>query len=123
MPFLGNEYLYRFTARTDFITENAIWEWKCTSKLTTEHKIQLVLYAWIWKMVYKTPKRFFLFNIKTGELFELISDEIEDMTKIVVEIIKGKYVKAEKKTEEEFIKDSIEVIEKWKERLDSSRLD
>jgi len=118
LPFLGNEYLYRFTARTDFITENAIWEWKCTTKLTTEHKIQLVFYAWIWKMVYKTPKRFFLFNIKTGELFELVSNEIEDMTKIVVEIIKGKYVKAEKKTEEEFIKDSIEVIEKWKERLD-----
>jgi hypothetical protein len=106
---LGDEYLYRFTARTDLITASAIWEWKCTSKLTTEHKIQLVIYYWLWKMVYKTPKKCYLFNIKTGELLELKA-EIEEMTEIVVEIIRGKYTQSEKKTEMEFICESMDVI-------------
>jgi hypothetical protein len=103
---LGDEFLFRFTARIDLLTENTIWEWKCTSKLTVEHKIQLVIYAWIWKMLYPTDheKSFRLFNMKTGELLELNANEnMEKITKIVVEILKKKYLNRNKKIEKDYL--------------------
>lgn len=112
---LGDKYLFRFTARVDLWTENAIWEWKCTSKLSIEHKIQLVIYAWLWHMVYSstsTPssstkdkaenKIFRLFNIKTGEMFAL-NATVEQLTTIVVAVIKAKYHNKIKKIEKDYI--------------------
>lgn len=107
---LGDKYLFRFTARVDLWTENTIWEWKCTSKLSIEHKIQLVIYAWLWHMVYSTSsslegsssKLFRLFNLKTGELFEL-SANVEQLTTIVVAVIKSKYHNEIKKIEKDYI--------------------
>jgi hypothetical protein len=88
--FLGHDYKYRFQARIDLLTDNTLWEFKCTSKISVEHMLQLVIYAWIWLNVYKTPKIFRLFNIKTNELWELKADKTE-LTQIVVELIRGKY--------------------------------
>jgi hypothetical protein len=115
MAHLGDEFLFRFTARVDLWTENTIWEWKCTSKITVEHKIQLVIYAWLWHMVYasstsssssskeKEEKKIFrLFNLKTGELFEL-SANVEQLTTIVVAVIKGKYLTKTKKEETDYL--------------------
>jgi hypothetical protein len=109
---LGDEFLYRFTARIDLWTENTIWEWKCTSKITVEHKIQLVIYAWLWHMIYaSTPssssstKIFRLFNLKTGELFEL-SANLEQLTNIVVAVIKGKNHTKNKKIEQDYLENA-----------------
>ena len=104
---LGDKYLFRFTARVDLWTENTIWEWKCTSKLSIEHKIQLIIYAWLWHMVYSSKekeekKAFHLFNLKTGELFEL-SANVEQLTTIVVAVIKSKYHNEIKKIEKDYI--------------------
>jgi hypothetical protein len=111
---LGDKYLFRFTARVDLWTENAIWEWKCTSKLTVEHKIQLVIYAWLWHMVYSSTspssttegstsrKVFRLFNIKTGEMFAL-NATVEQLTTIVVAVIKAKYQTKIKKIEKDYV--------------------
>ena len=111
---LGDKYLFRFTARVDLWTENTIWEWKCTSKLSIEHKIQLVIYAWLWHMVYSSTssssltskkdasKAFRLFNLKTGELFEL-SANVEQLTTIVVAVIKNKYHNKIKKIETDYV--------------------
>jgi len=111
---LGDKYLFRFTARLDLWTENTIWEWKCTSKISVEHKIQLVIYAWLWHMVYSSstsssslegssPSKIFrLFNLKTGELFEL-SANVEQLTTIVVAVIKSKYHTKNKKIEKDYI--------------------
>jgi hypothetical protein len=116
---LGNEVIYRFTARTDLVTENTIWEWKCTSQITIEHRMQLVIYAWLWKMVYESgkmnesgkkiytnPKTFKLFNIKTGELW-LLDATLDDLTFIVSELLRGKYAKKERKTDIEQISEAI----------------
>jgi hypothetical protein len=90
--FLGNDhdYKYRFQARIDLLTDTVLWEFKCTSKISIEHMLQLVIYAWIWMYVYHTPKRFCLYNIKTNELWELNASENE-LTKIVVELIRSKF--------------------------------
>ena len=103
---LGDEFLFRFTARIDLLTENTIWEWKCTSKITVEHKVQLVIYAWLWKMLYPRDhqKTFRLFNLKTGELLELNANaNMEKLTKMVVEILKSKYLNRNKKIEKDYV--------------------
>jgi hypothetical protein len=88
--FLGNDYKYRFHARIDLLTDSILWEFKCTSKISVEHMLQLVIYAWIWLCVYNTPKQFRLYNIKTNELWELNASK-QELTKIVVELIRSKY--------------------------------
>ena len=88
--FLGSDYKYRFQARIDLLTDTVLWEFKCTSKISVEHMLQLVIYAWIWMHVYHTPKRFCLYNIKTNELWELNASENE-LTQIVVELIRSKF--------------------------------
>jgi hypothetical protein len=88
--FLNDDYTYRFQARIDLLTDCTLWEFKCTSKLSVEHMLQLVIYAWIWVHVYKTPRKFCLFNIKTNELWEL-GLNVATLTKIVGELIRSKY--------------------------------
>ena len=89
--FLKDDYTYRFQARIDLLTDCTLWEFKCTSKISIEHMLQLVIYAWIWIHVYKTPRKFCLFNIKTNELWELNATSPTILTKIVVELIRSKY--------------------------------
>ena len=103
---LGKQHIYRFTARLDLITQNTCWEWKCTSKVTTEHMLQVTIYAWLWTMLYPNDnKNFRLFNLKKGELWKLNATKSE-LTEIVVELLRGKYKKTCKKTDAEFIADA-----------------
>ena len=87
--------VYRFSARADLITEESLWELKCTSQLTLEHKLQLVIYAWLYECSFSSrsdttsKKKYYLFNIKTNEHLELQATR-EQMTNIIIEVIKGK---------------------------------
>jgi len=101
---------FRFTARVDLITQDTIWENKCTSTLSLDHKLQLVIYAWLWKMTRNEEKCYKLFNIKTGELL-LLDATTEELDYIMLELIKGKYCVQEKKTNEEFIRDCMEKMD------------
>ena len=96
---------YRFSARADLITEDSLWELKCTSQLTLEHKLQLVIYAWLYECSCvsseKSNKKYYLFNIKTNEHLELVATR-DEMTNIIIEIIKGK-TKNTFLTDDEFI--------------------
>lgn len=98
--FLGDNYKYRFQARIDLLTEDTLWEFKCTSNISIEHRLQLIIYAWIWLHVYKTPIKCKLFNIKTNELWELNASK-EILTTIVVELIRNKYKCDDKLCEKE----------------------
>jgi hypothetical protein len=85
------EAKYRFTARVDMITNDTIWELKCTSQISIEHLLQVVIYAWLWYTMHPASTKIFkILNIKTGELFQLKSS-IEQLTCIIVLLIKGKY--------------------------------
>jgi hypothetical protein len=104
---------FRFSARTDLITEKCIWELKCTSSITIEHKLQVVLYDWLWRIVHSTeilskkkrknlkPRETRILNIKTGEIW-FLNASFEELTTIVVALLKGKYDKPIAKTDEEF---------------------
>ena len=98
---------YRFTARVDLITDSTVWELKCTSKISLDHLLQVVIYAWLWENrvngTYE-KKIFRIFNIRTNELLSLNATS-EDLNTIILALLKGKYNKQEKKSDEDFISD------------------
>jgi hypothetical protein len=97
---------FRFTARIDLITYYSVWELKCTTRITVDHFIQVIIYAWIWKTIYAGTahenKSFKIFNIKTGELFELCVSK-QELDSIMKTILIGKYGKLPILTDEQFI--------------------
>lgn len=109
-PHIQTSEKYRFTARLDLITTQRVWELKFVNELTIDHYLQFVIYAWLWKCVYRddveqenTPKEFYIFNIRKEEVFRL-SASFEELTEIVVLIIKGKYEPTATQTDDEFVK-------------------
>ena len=103
-PFFDKETIFRFSARLDLVTENTVWELKCTSKITIDHLLQVVVYAWLWKILVADERRIRILNIKTGELLELCAS-LDELTFIVVALLKGKYCDPIVKTDEEFVRD------------------
>lgn len=97
---------FRFSAIVDVINQDNIYEIKCTSSITIEHKIQLIFYAFIWKALEMPEKKFLLVNIKSGESFELLAS-LEDVTCVIVEILRGKYEKKEYNNNIHFIENNI----------------
>jgi len=79
---------------------NTVWEFKCTSEITIEHKMQLIMYAWLWlkdaertqalKAVAAATVQlpvFKIFNILTGELWEArpTPHDLEHIAKQVID--------------------------------------
>jgi hypothetical protein len=100
---------FRFTGRVDLISETIAWELKCTSEITIEHLVQVIIYAWLWKMRHSytdeyQEKIFKIFNIKTGEIMRLDAT-IDELNTIIITLLKGKFQEPIKKTDEEFIED------------------
>lgn len=113
-PIFGSKRI-RFNARVDLITKTTVWELKCTSKITIEHLLQVIIYAWLWKirggidLVHRGEKQFKIFNIKTGEIMRL-SATMEELNVIMIALLKGKYHEEPVKTDEEFIADCREYL-------------
>jgi AAA domain len=92
--YFGKYIKFRFNAIVDIITDRTIWELKCTNDISFEHKIQVVVYAWIWRLTYEStsttpptpPKIFRILNIKTGEVWKL-NATIEQLTTIMVVLL------------------------------------
>lgn len=106
-PYLTTQEVYRFTARLDLITEQDVWELKFVKEITTEHYLQFVIYAWLWRCVHYNDevqyvKEFKLFNIRKEEVFELTAS-LEELTEIVALIVKSKYEVVTTQTEDEFL--------------------
>lgn len=120
-PFLPSDChkKFMFSARTDIITRNTLWEIKCTSQLVIEHKIQLAIYYWIWKLTHQSETESHcarLINIKTGERWRLDAS-LDQLTAIMVPILLGKYTHTVPRTDEEFDATCHSIVmEKYKER-------
>ena len=110
-PHFEENVRFRFSAVLDFITEESVWELKCTSMISIDHKLQLVIYAWLWRTMNKPEKKFKLFNIKTNELW-FLDASIEQLTDIVIALLKGKHETLYVKSDAEFLEDCWTNIEK-----------
>jgi len=69
-----------------------LYELKFTGELTTEHKLQLLVYCWIYGVLFPDEQSTFrakLFNIKTNQCFALrfTEDRMERLTFIVMQLI------------------------------------
>jgi len=101
--------LFRFTARIDLMTENTMWEIKCTSIISQDHMLQVIIYAWIMRTLdSRFSKSVKIFNIKTGEILRLNAEKAM-LDKIMVLLLKGKYAKQMAPTTETFIEDCVRV--------------
>lgn len=91
--------------RIDAIDESTVWEFKCVNMLTMEHKLQVIMYAWIWRKCMKDVlggRQFKILNIRTGQILELntssyVIDQIVDI------LLDNKYDRKEKDDDPEFI--------------------
>ncbi len=95
------------TSRLDAIDKNIVWEFKCVDNLTLEHKLQIIIYFWLY---YKSDmkntygqKEFYLLNIKTAETLKL-NTNIYIIEQIVEAILQDKYIEKKELDDDEFIK-------------------
>jgi len=93
--------------RLDVEDERYVIELKCTSQLTLEHKLQLIVYCWL--LNHLEPgfrKGFKLLNIRTGEVWILNENyKIETIDMILDILIDNKYGLDKVITDQNFIDD------------------
>ena len=108
---MGKEFgILRMNAIVDAISPDTIWEFKCVEALTTEHRLQLLIYAWLIKMtgVCDSDMKFKLLNIRTGEM-QTLDHSSPLVDEIMVMILKAKFEKHVPKSNEEFVRDCLDV--------------
>ena len=108
---MGKEFgILRMNAIVDAVSPDTIWEFKCVDALTTEHRIQLLIYAWLIKMTSQArashQPQFKLLNIRTGEV-QTLNHSSPLVDEIMVMILKAKFEKYVPKSDEEFIRDCL----------------
>ena len=83
----------RFNARVDAMTDDTVWEFKCVDTLEIEHFLQVIIYAWIWRLVcepIRGPRVFKIMNIRTAEV-QVLNYEEAEIEAIMGLILKSKY--------------------------------
>jgi hypothetical protein len=103
---------FRFTARIDLATVNTIWELKCTTAISQDHLLQVVIYCWLWRRIHPGCLREFkIFNIKSGEILRLNMD-MNTLDIIMLGLLNGKYEEHIPPNDEDFLLDCKNVFEK-----------
>ena len=111
--YFHNEKHFKFSARLDLESNENIWEIKCTSKITQEHQLQVVIYAWLWRMLYPDNVReFYILNIRTGEK-QILKSTDDDLTRIVVTLLQNKYEDVKIMNDEQFFTLCDNIMQKY----------
>jgi hypothetical protein len=105
-PVFGTIYL---KGRLDAITDTDVWEFKCVDCISIEHKLQIIIYCWMWnKSNYDDTygkKNFYLLNIKSGQILKLnYTGKTYIIDEIVEILFNEKYIKKKYINDSEFIK-------------------
>ncbi len=95
--------IFRFTAILDIVTSKYICEIKCTQTINIEHKIQLIIYAWLYKALELPEREFKLINLRSGYVYILNTSNMNELTFVVSSILRGKHEKMSNITHEEFV--------------------
>lgn len=113
------DYIYKssifgkvyISSRLDAIDRETIWEFKCTNELDLEDKLQIIIYAWLWKNTLENEKgdrTFKLFNILSGEIYILDYQE-NIVEEIIIAILHNKFDKIDEKTDSDFVRETSKV--------------
>jgi hypothetical protein len=77
-----------------------------------DHQLQVVIYAWLYRMLGYPRKTFKLFNIRTNEVQELNATR-EEIDFVMISLLQGKYQKMERKSDEDFLKARRDLKQKY----------
>lgn len=99
--------IIQLRGRLDAVTTDSVWEFKCVDHLSIEHKLQLIIYYWMWVKadmgdIYGN-KKFSLINIKSGQILELNNTNWYIVKQIVNLLFDEKYLEKKVLTDLEFI--------------------
>ena len=98
--------------RIDAFDTETVFEIKCVDALTLEHKLQLLVYAWIWKNNYEGSygsRTFKLLNVRTGEVCVL--DTSSPLIKEAMYILfQNKYAKTDPVSDRQFIEKCLSTV-------------
>ena len=98
--------IIQLRGRLDAITADTVCEFKCVDHLSIEHKLQLVIYYWMWieagMIDIYGNKKFSLINIKSGQILELNTNWYI-IKQIVNLLFDEKYLEKKVLTDLEFI--------------------
>jgi hypothetical protein len=99
-----SDFPLRFNARVDAITDTTVWEFKCVDSLEIEHLLQVIIYAWIWRVTHHEDdtRVFKIMNIRTAEV-RILTNIPAEIDNIVSQIIESKYKKQMEIRDVEFI--------------------
>ncbi len=86
----------------DIISNNIVWEIKCTSELTSEHVLQLAIYSLMYGLCSNHEALYYLYNVASDELWQITAD-VQDLIKIVKALIHFKYHGASSINDAEFL--------------------
>lgn len=94
----------QLSGRIDIQSETALLEIKCTKDLTIEHKLQLLMYAWMYRKTVSNTEgmAFRLLNIRTGEEYTLEAS-YATLNEIATYLIAAKYSKQAILPDTEFV--------------------
>ena len=99
--------IIQLKGRLDAITTEYVCEFKCVDYLSIEHKLQLVIYYWMWIQANMSDiygnKKFSLINIKSGQILELNITQYYLIKQIVNLLFDEKYLEKKNLTDLEFI--------------------
>ena len=93
-----------------------VWELKCVLELTEEHFLQLLIYAYLFD---KEGYKYYLFNMISGEVIELIFDR-ENAGKSISYLIREKY-SATEITDQTFISNMKNITSGKKDTITTSK--
>jgi hypothetical protein len=92
----------KISGRVDALTNDTLYEIKCVDMVTSEHLLQLVVYAWMYKEKNYNFKKYKLINIKTGDIYILQYDE-NIVNDIILLLFRDKFGESIQKTNKEFL--------------------
>jgi hypothetical protein len=105
-----NHELYgiiQLKGRLDAITNESVWEFKCVDYLSIEHKLQVIIYYWMWVKADMSDiygnKKFSLINIKSGQVLQLNNENWYIVKQIINILFDEKYFKKKELNDFEFI--------------------
>ena len=76
-----------FTGIIDAVNLGHIYEFKCVNELTSDHKLQAIMYGWLWNKINPNDfKHVCLFNILTCEIIEIDykNYRVDDIIEILI---------------------------------------
>ncbi|AYV80277.1 MAG: DEXDc helicase [Gaeavirus sp.] len=98
--------MIQIDARIDAFDEDSVYEFKCVDNISIDHKLQLIIYSWMWRnsTSYQKhgDKEFKLLNIRSGELL-LLKNEYYKITQIIELVLTNKFNKKIILSDAEFI--------------------